>query len=104
MSGEVLIGTTLISACTARTGQLSKQQDEVNLHAGAQAHFNVLSARDPAKDFVPLVLKSVSSSMGRSPFMRMGRSPFMRRPAFGTAAPISWARKLPSHTQSAESS
>lgn len=50
----------------------SGQQDEVDLHAGAQAKFNVLSARDPAKDFVPLVLKSVSSSMGRSPTKRDG--------------------------------
>lgn len=34
----------------------------------SQAKFAVRDARNPAADFVPLVLNSVSSSMGRSPF------------------------------------
>lgn len=40
-----------------------------------QAQFTIHNARDPAADFVPLVLSSVSSSMGRSPFMFGGSRP-----------------------------
>lgn len=43
-------------------------------YAGCQASFTVRNARDPAADFVPLVLNSVSSSMGRSPFFCKGDS------------------------------
>lgn len=39
-------------------------------YTGCQAKFTVRNARNPAADFVPLVLNSVSSSMSRAQFLR----------------------------------
>lgn len=51
-----------------------------------QAQFTIHNARDPAADFVPLVLSSVSSSMGRSPFMSGGSRPEAAAAAAGLSA------------------